>query len=116
MSDDRLGDHLDHLRFAAREALIFVEGLDTQAFMADRRTQQAVAMNLILIGEEASKILANHREFTVAHPEIDWRAIRGMRNRIAHNYVEISFDTVWLTLETWIPELLEQLDALSPRP
>jgi uncharacterized protein with HEPN domain len=47
----RLDDYLSHMQQAARDACSFVEGLDKDDFGTDRRTQQAVIMNLTIIGE-----------------------------------------------------------------
>ena len=58
MTENRLDDYLDHMRQAASDALIFVEGLNRDEFFDDKRTQQAVVMSLIIIGEAATKIMA----------------------------------------------------------
>lgn len=50
MIENRLGDYLDHIRQAASDALIFVEGLSKEEFADDKRTQQAVIMSLVIIG------------------------------------------------------------------
>lgn len=47
----RLGDYLGHMRQASSDAIIFVEGLSKAEFFEDKRTQQAVIMSLIIIGE-----------------------------------------------------------------
>ncbi len=46
-------------------------------------------MSLIIIGEAATKVVDGYAAFTQAHPEIPWRSMRGMRNRIAHGYFDI---------------------------
>lgn len=46
---------------------------------------------------------------TLAHPEVPWRAMRGMRNRIAHGYFDINLEVVWETVQTALPELLRKL-------
>lgn len=51
MNEDRLSDYLDHIRRAASDACSFVEGLSKEEFLADKRTQQAVIMSLVIIGE-----------------------------------------------------------------
>lgn len=51
-------------------------------------------------------------EFTEAHPEVPWRSMRGMRNRIAHGYFDINLDVVWDTVQTALPELLKQLPGV----
>jgi uncharacterized protein with HEPN domain len=55
MIENRLGDYLEHMRQAASDALIFVEGLNKEEFAEDKRTQQAVIMSLVIIGEAATK-------------------------------------------------------------
>lgn len=68
MSENRLPDYLDHMRQAATDACSFVEGLGKADFLEDKRTQQAVIMSLIIIGEAATKAMDGHAEFTLAHP------------------------------------------------
>ncbi len=50
MNDNRLIDYLGHMLEAARLAYSYVEGLDKNDFIADTRTQQAVILNIIVIG------------------------------------------------------------------
>lgn len=109
MSENRLSDYLDHMQQAAADACSFVEGLTKDNFLADKRTHQAVIMNLVIIGEAATKVMDDYSGFTQAHPNVPWRNIRGMRNRIAHGYFDINLDVVWDTVQTALPELLKQL-------
>lgn len=115
---NRLEDWLDHIRQAAGEAIEFTAGTDREGFSRDRRTQQAVTMSLVIIGEAATKIMDACPEYANAHPEVPWRAMRGMRNRIAHGYFEIDLDLVWDTVATALPDLLSQLGAggITPDP
>jgi uncharacterized protein with HEPN domain/quercetin dioxygenase-like cupin family protein len=64
-------------------------------FLADKRTQQAVIMSLIVIGEAATKVMDGYVEFTQAHADVPWRSMRNMRNRMAHGYFDINLDVVW---------------------
>ncbi|WP_342769019.1 HepT-like ribonuclease domain-containing protein [Solilutibacter pythonis] len=57
MSENRLPDYLDHIQQAATDARSFVEGMAKDDFLADKRTQQAVIMSLIDIGEAATKVM-----------------------------------------------------------
>jgi uncharacterized protein with HEPN domain len=108
LSENRLPDYLDHMRQAAKDACGFVEGMDKAVFLEDKRTQQAVVMSLIILGEAATKVMDSYAGFAKAHPEVPWR---GMRNRIAHGYFDINLDVVWDTVQTALPELLEQIPA-----
>lgn len=112
MSGNRLPDYLDHIQRAAIDARSFVEGMAKANFLADRRTQQAVIMSLIVIGEAATKVMDGYAEFTQAHSEVPWRSMRNMRNRMAHGYFDINLDVVWETVEEWLPTLLKQLPAM----
>jgi uncharacterized protein with HEPN domain len=113
MTGGRLADYLDHMRQAAADACGFVEYMDKSAFLADKRTQQAVVMSLIVLGEAATKVMERHAAFAETHSHISWRGMRGMRNRIAHGYFEIDLAVVWDTVQTALPELRAQLAALN---
>jgi uncharacterized protein with HEPN domain len=109
----RLPDYLDHMLEAAGLACAYVEGLDQADFLADRRTQQAVILNLIILGEAATKLLQEHGDFLARHPEVPWRSMKGMRNRIAHGYFDINLEVVWQTVQTALPDLLTRLPAIQ---
>ncbi len=112
MTGGRLADYLDQMRTAADDARRFVEGMTKQDFLTDKRTQQAVVMSLVIIGEAAGRIMDQHLDFVAAHPTIPWRSMRGMRNRIAHGYFDVNLDVVWDTLQTALPDLSRRLDHL----
>jgi uncharacterized protein with HEPN domain len=111
MSKNRLSDYLDHMRQAAAYACGFVEGLDKGELLLDKRTQRAVIMCLVIIGEAAAKVMEGYADFTHAHPEIRWRSMRGMRNRLAHAYFDVDLDLTWDTVQTALPELLMRLSG-----
>jgi uncharacterized protein with HEPN domain len=112
MSQARVADYLAHMPKAAREAMGFVEGQDKAAFLTDRRTQQAVVMSLLVIGEAAARVIDTDPDFAQAHPEIPWRSMRGMRNRMAHGYFETDYAIVWDTVRGEIPALVAALPTL----
>ena len=111
-SAERLTLWIEQMGEAAENACDFIEGMDFAAFEGDKRTQQAVVLNLLLIGEAAARIVESVPTFVAAHPEIPWASMRGMRNRIAHGYFDINLDVVWETVEEWLPTLLKQLPAM----
>jgi len=97
------------MRQAIADAQSFTEGMAQADFEQDRRTQQAVVMSLIVLGEAATKVMDQHSAFAAEHSHIPWR---GMRNRIAHGYFEINLEVGWDTVQTALPALKIQLDAL----
>jgi uncharacterized protein with HEPN domain len=112
MNENRLPDYLDHIQQAATDACSFLEGLAKDDFLGDKRTQQAVIMSLIIIGEAATKVMDGYVEFAQAHPEVPWRSRRNMRNRMAHGYFDVDLDVAWETAQQWLPGLLKQLPAV----
>lgn len=114
MTPNRLIDYLEHMQQAAMDACAFVQGMAREDFQQDKRTQQAVIMSLIIVGEAATKVMDSHAQFAQEHPQVPWRSMRGMRNRMAHGYFDIDLDMVWNTVQNALPELLRQLSALRP--
>ena len=111
MSAERVAELLGHMVQSARLAVSYVEGLSKEDFLADSRTQQAVIMNLIIIGEAAAKLMQDHAGFTQAHPDVPWHRMKGMRNRIAHGYFDTDLEIVWDTVQLALPDLLARLLA-----
>ena len=107
--DDRLVEYLRQMTEGARDAIAFTDGMDREAFLADLRTQRAVVMSLMIVGEAAARIVADHPTFAERRPDVPWRSMRGMRNRIAHGYFEVDLGVVWETVRTELPSLLERL-------
>ena len=106
--------HLDHIRQASADAVAFEEGLTKSEFASDKRTQQAVVMSLIIIGESAGKVMAQHPEFARAHSAVPWAAMRAMRNRMTHGYYDVDLDIIWDTVQTALPDLLARLPSHAP--
>lgn len=69
----------------------------------------SVLFRLIQISENTVKLTA---EFKAAHVDIPWHAIKGMRNRIVHEYGDVELDVVYQTVTEDMPFLLEKLTCL----
>jgi uncharacterized protein with HEPN domain len=82
-------------------------------FLNDKRTQNAVAMSLIALGEIANVIYLNDLEFVENNSQISWKYMRGMRNIIAHGYFELDFKIIYQAAERSIPELLLYLKEIT---
>jgi uncharacterized protein with HEPN domain len=110
----RLTDYLGHMLEAASLARGYVSEMTQSEFLTDRRTQQAVVLNLITLGEAAARVSNEHRDFAESHPKIPWGKMRGMRNRMAHGYFDIDLQIVWDTVQSSLQDLEVQLQtALS---
>lgn len=83
---------LDDILEAIGRIRFYVEGQDETAFLADRKTQDAVIRNLEIIGEAAGSLPDEVRD---KMPEIDWRKFKGLRNILIHEYFGINSAIVW---------------------
>ena len=89
---------------AVQLARAYIEGLNKPDFYQDKRTQQAVILNLLTLGEAVAQIVRLHPEFPGTHPQLPWKQMRGMRNRMAHGYFDIDLDIVWETVQNDLPD------------
>jgi len=112
MKAQKLGEYLDRMRDAAEKASAFLTDMPEEQFLADERTQMAVIMALVLIGEAAGRIMVHHPDFPVDHPEIPWSKIRGMRNFVVHDDYEVELPIIWETVRKSIPSLISDLNSL----
>lgn len=109
MKHSRINDYLEHMLEAIDLACSYVDGLDEPGFLADRRTQQAVILNIVVLGEAATKLANDYPAFVALHPDVPWQSMRGMRNRMAHGYFDIDLAIVWQTVKSSLPALAERL-------
>ena len=80
-------------------------GKDFHAFADDADYLDSVSMNILQIGEFAGRL--SEQFVAETKPQIDWRAVKNMRNLFAHNYDSVDVDVVWRTVLSDIP-ILEQ--------
>lgn len=111
-SQKRIAMHLERILGAAKAALSFTEGIDRDAFLNDEKTQHAVAMTLVNLGEAVKTLRRDHLDYLGEHHEIAWQEITGMRHRIAHDYFQLNFGIVWETVRESLPQLAKKLPAM----
>ena len=96
---------------AARKIQAFVAGVTRERFLADELLQNAI-MHFIQIIGEAARLVSD--EFQEAHPEVPWRSIIAMRNRLVHEYFRVQPKRVWAAVQDDVPALIPLLEPLVP--
>lgn len=79
------------MKEAAEKILKYTKGLSFEDFLADDKTIDAVVRNFEIIGEASLRI---DEDFRFEHPQIEWKKLRGFRNRIVHDYFGIDYEIV----------------------
>jgi uncharacterized protein with HEPN domain len=102
-------DYLRHILAEADYLLATSEDLTFDAFMADETLQRAFVRSLEIIGEAAKKVPDNFRG---EHPDIEWRAMAGIRDRLIHDYFGVDYEIVWDAVQNRIPELRRQIATI----
>jgi len=108
-------DVFDYVRHIVEEAEYLLDasaGLDAEAFFSDATLQRAFIRSLEVIGEATKRLPL---EFRSAHPDVDWRGMAGMRDRLIHGYFGVDLELVWDVVTGRIPELHRSLAPLIDR-
>ena len=98
---------------AATEIVQFVEGVKYAEFQSNKMLRYAVERQVLVIGEAAKRVSP---DFKSSCPKRPWTAIVGQRNILAHEYGEVLIERIWRVSTVFVPELIESLRPLIPKP
>jgi uncharacterized protein with HEPN domain len=94
---------------SAERILSLASGLDLHRFTSDHVLHDAILTNFLIIGEAARYVPV---EIQSRHPDVPWRAMRDMRNFVAHVYHGVSDRRVWKTITHELPDVVPRLRRL----
>jgi uncharacterized protein with HEPN domain len=103
--DDRV--YLGHIRDAINDIEDYTS-VGRDAFMATRLRQDAVIRKLEIIGEAVKQLSIATKD---RRPEIPWKQIAGMRDRLTHHYFSVDLALVWRVVERDLPALKAAVTA-----
>jgi uncharacterized protein with HEPN domain len=103
MSERRAQDYLNDILEGMERIEEYISGLTRDQFMQDRKTIDAVVRNLEIIGEATKCLPSSLRD---RHPQIPWKALAGVRDKMIHHYFGLNYDIIWTISSDQLPGLL----------
>lgn len=100
---------IHHIVDAGDRVIRFVKGFSFETFNKDEKTISSVLYEIAVIGEAAKH---TSQEFRNKYPQIPWRNIFGMRDKLVHDYMGVDYQEVWKTAIYDIPELIKILEEI----
>ncbi|MGO9572534.1 MAG: DUF86 domain-containing protein [Desulfomonilaceae bacterium] len=104
-------DYLNDIIEAVTALQQFVEGMSFEEFREDQKTLFAVTRAFEVLGEAAKKILQTLR---TKHPDIPWREMAGMRDKLIHEYFAVDVNVFWKTIQEDLPLIRSGIARLLP--
>ena len=102
-------DYMKDILTCFEETQTFTQNFDFNAFARDRKTVYAVVRSLEVMGEAAKRIPAEIRR---KYPEIPWKRMTGMRDKLIHEYSGVDLEIVWGVVKTELPPLKPFFDRM----
>jgi uncharacterized protein with HEPN domain len=102
--------YIEHILQAIEKILFYTENMSKSDFEINEMVQDAVIRNFEIIGEATKKTSTIFKE---KYPEIPWKLMAGMRDKLIHDYLGVDTDVVWRTIELDIPSLKLSIEKIQ---
>ncbi len=102
-------DLVQDIQEAIRRINSYVKMLNHDDFFEDIKPQDAVVRNLEILGEAIKKISEELKE---RYPQIQWKELAGLRDKLIHHYFGVNYDIVWHVVKNELPDILYHLDGI----
>lgn len=99
--------YIRHILDAARKAVSFVQNRRRDDLDKDEMLALSLVRLLEVAGEASNCVSESFRE---RHPEVPWKRMTDMRNRLIHAYSDVDYDIVWDTVSRDLPMLIATLN------
>ena len=102
--------YIGHILEATEKIYKYCSSMKKTEFLRNDLVKDAVVRNIEIVGEAAKKLSS---EFRKRYPEIPWKDISGMRDKIVHDYTGIDYRVVWDVVQIDLPDLKIRLKNIT---
>ena len=95
-----------------RPTTCYREQLDKNALLHSETLKRAFVRSIEIIGEASKELPTELRQ---PYPNVEWRAITAMRDRLAHGCFGVDYDIVWDVVRNKIPQLRQEIREILER-
>ena len=100
---------IKHIRDCIESIEKYTEGKKRNEFIKNEMMQDATIRKIEIIGEAIKNLPA---DFIKKHPQIPWKDIAGMRDKLIHHYFGISLGNVWNVIKDELPKLKKEIKKI----
>lgn len=90
----------------------FIEEMKFEEFLVDEKTRYSVICALEIVGEAVKKVPTAVRQ---RNPQVPWKDMAGMRDRLIHGYFGVDNEIVWKTAREFAPEIRSEIESILER-
>jgi uncharacterized protein with HEPN domain len=102
-------DYLKDIFDSINDIISFVENMSYDEFVSDKKTKYAVIRGFEIIGEATKHIPKKIKD---KYPEIPWKQMAGMRDKVIHEYFGVNLDVLWKTATLRIPSIKPMIENI----
>lgn len=96
------GDFVQDILDSINDVVNFIDGMEFEDFINDKKTIYSVVRAIEIIGEAAKNV---PEQIRTKYPDVPWKQMAGMRDKLIHEYFGVDLEILWKTAKDDVPQL-----------